>query len=91
MSDTSKNPDQLSSESCNCSDPNCCQPAPRKNWQKYVFLAVVLLAAGIIAFKLLYAGPKTGECSTKGCCADSTQCSGKTNCSDSLQNHDLKQ
>ena len=90
MSDSDKNNVPLASESCDCNDPNCCQPKPRKNWQKFAFLAVVLLAAGIIAFKLFYATPKAPDCNAKGCCADTAQCSGTTKCSDTTQSHDLK-
>ncbi len=90
MSDSDKNKVLLTSEACDCNDTNCCQPKPRKSWQKFVFLAVVLLAAGIIAFKLFYASPKAPACNANGSCADTTQCSGNTKCADSTQTHDLK-
>ncbi len=90
MSDSDKNKELLTGESCDCNGPGCCQPKPRKNWQKFVFLAVILFAAGIIAFKLFCASPNDPACKAKGCCADTTQCSGNTKCADSAKKQNLK-
>lgn len=90
MSDSDKNKLPPASEECNCKDPNCCQPKPRRSWQKFVFLAVVFIAAGIIAFKLFYASPKDPPCNAKGCCADTAQCSGTSKCADTTPTLYLK-
>ena len=91
MSDYNKNNEIPGNETCDCHDPNCCQPKPRKSWQKFVFMAVVLVAVGIIAFKVLYTTPKKAECNSKGCCSDTTQCSGKSQTDSANQTHDLTQ
>ena len=90
MSETDKIKEQPIGKTCNCNSADCCQPKPSRNWQKFVFLAVVLLATGIIAFKFFYDSPKAPACNSKECCADTTQCSGNTKCTDTTQTYDLK-
>lgn len=74
MSDSNDKKTLFKEESCNCSEPGCCQPKPRNRWQKIAFFAVVVIAAGIIAFKLFYAPTLAPACNTKGCCPDTTKC-----------------
>jgi|GEM_PF-4457598 hypothetical protein len=71
-------------EACNCNDPGCCQPKPRNRWQKWVFFAVILLAAGIITYKLFYSPSQAPACNPNGCGGDTTQCC------DTSQNTDIK-
>ena len=59
-------------DNCGCSDSACCQPKSRSLWQRIAFVAVVLLAAGIIAFEL-FCAPPASSFNTKGCCADTTK------------------
>ncbi|MCX6271236.1 MAG: hypothetical protein NTU44_08475 [Bacteroidetes bacterium] len=77
MTTENNNKELSGKESCSCSDPSCCQPRSRNRWQNIVFFAVVILAAGIIAFRLLNPAKPASGCNSKGCCSDTTQCTDK--------------
>ena len=61
-------------EPCQCDDSSCCQPVRRNRWQRPVLVAIVVLALGIIAYKLWFAPAPEPGCGSSGCCADTAAC-----------------